>query len=196
MNRDKLNYVEQQQTFDAIMQSVLSFNASDWDSLNSHEFHFISGPGGTGKSALFQKLQAACQAEGIPISICAAITLAALLVQGATSVHVCLVILLKNRRILTTKFWHSVTFLKSKVPCYMVLVLFWDEIVSNDCSLFETVLQAMETKWKKLWYNVFICDGDFAQVCSLLSNNHWQLCCLSSHPLDTSDCQREWKALL
>jgi hypothetical protein len=97
---------------------------------------------------------------------------------------------------LTTKFWHSVTFLKSKVPCYMVLVLFWDEIVSNDCSLFETVLQAMETKWKKLWYNVFICDGDFAQVCSLLSNNHWQLCCLSSHPLDTSDCQREWKALL
>jgi hypothetical protein len=29
MNREKLNYVEQQQTFDAIMQSVLSFNASD-----------------------------------------------------------------------------------------------------------------------------------------------------------------------
>ena len=87
MNQDEPNNIEQQQTFDAIMQSVLRFNASNQDSLNSHKFHFISGPGGTGKSALFRKLQAACRAEGILISICAAITLAALLFEGATTAH-------------------------------------------------------------------------------------------------------------
>ncbi len=52
-----------------------------------HMFHFIGGPGGTGKSALFKKLHAACRMNGLLISICAATSLAALLNEGATTVH-------------------------------------------------------------------------------------------------------------
>jgi hypothetical protein len=52
-----------------------------------HVFHFIGGPGGTGKSALFKKLHAACRANGLLISICACTSLAALLFEGAMTSH-------------------------------------------------------------------------------------------------------------
>ncbi len=52
-----------------------------------HIFHFIGGPGGTGKSALFKKLYAACRMNGLLISICAATSLSALLYEGATMAH-------------------------------------------------------------------------------------------------------------
>ena len=52
-----------------------------------HIFHFIGGPGGTGKSALFKKLHAACRMKGLLISICAPTRLAALLYEGATTAH-------------------------------------------------------------------------------------------------------------
>jgi len=50
-------------------------------------FHFIGGPGGTGKSALFKKLHTACRKNGQLISICAATSLAALNFKGATTAH-------------------------------------------------------------------------------------------------------------
>jgi len=87
MNESQPNNEEQQIAFDAIMESVLKVKTSGRDSLSTHEFHFISGPGGTGKSALFKKLHAACRANGVLISICAATTLAALLFHGATTAH-------------------------------------------------------------------------------------------------------------
>ncbi len=52
-----------------------------------HIFHFIGGPGGTGKFALLKKLHAACRMNGLLISICAATSLAALLYEGATTAH-------------------------------------------------------------------------------------------------------------
>ncbi len=45
------------------------------DDITEHTFHFIGGPGGTDKSALFKKLHAACRKYGQPISICAATSL-------------------------------------------------------------------------------------------------------------------------
>ena len=48
LNESQPNNKEQQITFDAIMESVLKVKTSGRDSLSTHEFHFISGPGGTG----------------------------------------------------------------------------------------------------------------------------------------------------
>ena len=87
MNREQPNNFEQQGAFDAIMASVQRFHEADRDSHIEHVFHFIAGPGGTGKSALFKKLHSACRAAGILITICAATTLAALLFEGATTAH-------------------------------------------------------------------------------------------------------------
>jgi len=52
-----------------------------------HIFHFIGDPGGTGKSALFKKLHAACRMNGLLISICAATSLAAILYEGTITAH-------------------------------------------------------------------------------------------------------------
>lgn len=166
MNENEPNNEEQQSAFDAIMDSVMQFKTSDRDSLSNHEFHFISGPGGTGKSALFKKLHAACRAEGVLISICAATTLAALLFDGATTAHS-----LFSYPVIDdgdTDDVNPAECILSKQRgelLYEVLVIFWDEMVSNDRSLFEAVLKAMATTWEKPRYYIFICAGDFAQVC-------------------------------
>jgi hypothetical protein len=73
--------------FKSIMGSIINFNNANRDDLIQHEFHFIGGPGGTGKSALFKKLHAACCKNGILITICAQSSLAALSFDGATTAH-------------------------------------------------------------------------------------------------------------
>ncbi len=73
--------------FERIMESIISFNNSNRDDFIQHEFHFIFGPEGTGKSALFKKLHAACHKNGILITICAQSSLAALSFDGATTAH-------------------------------------------------------------------------------------------------------------
>ncbi len=45
-----------------------------------------------------------------------------------------------------------------------VSVIFWDEYVSNDCNLIEAILEQLKMLWKKPWYYMFVCAGDFAQV--------------------------------
>ncbi len=72
------NNSEQQLAFDSIMDSILGFRDANQDAMVEHKFHFIGGPGGTGKSVLFIKLHAACRMNGLLISICAAMSLAAI----------------------------------------------------------------------------------------------------------------------
>jgi len=67
------------------MNSIKDFKDANRHDITEHIFHFIGGPGGTGKSALFKKLYAACCKNGLLISICAATTLAALHFDGATN---------------------------------------------------------------------------------------------------------------
>ncbi len=50
------NNAEQQNAYNNIMNSINEFKNTEWDLLTIHWFHFIGGPGGTGKSALFRKL--------------------------------------------------------------------------------------------------------------------------------------------
>ena len=46
-----------------------------------------------------------------------------------------------------------------------VSVIFWDEFISNDRILMEAVLEEFKTRWDRPRYYVFVCAGDFAQVC-------------------------------
>jgi hypothetical protein len=81
------NNAEQQDAYNNIMNSIDEFRNTDRDLLTSHQFHFIGGPGRTGKSALFRKLHAACCSKGLLIAICAATSLAALSFEGAVTAH-------------------------------------------------------------------------------------------------------------
>jgi hypothetical protein len=73
--------------FDSIIESILNFINANCDDLTQHEFHFIGGLGGTGKSALFKTLHAACRKHGILITICAQSSLATLTFDGAITAH-------------------------------------------------------------------------------------------------------------
>jgi hypothetical protein len=166
MNESQPNNEEQQKAFDGIMESVLKFKTADRSSLSNHEFHFISGPGGTGKSALFKKLHAACRADGILISICAATTLAALLFHGGTTAHSLFSYpVIDDADIDDINPAECILTKQRKELLHEVLVIFWDEMVSNDRCLFEAVLKTLATTWTNPRYYIFICAGDFAQVC-------------------------------
>jgi hypothetical protein len=56
LNHTHPNNHRQQMDFDSIMESILNFNNVNCDNMTQHEFHFIGGPGGTGKSALFKEI--------------------------------------------------------------------------------------------------------------------------------------------
>jgi hypothetical protein len=65
------------------MNSIDEFRNTEQDLLTSHQFHFIGGPGGMGKSALFGKLHTACRSKSLLIAICAATSHADLSFEGA-----------------------------------------------------------------------------------------------------------------
>ena len=172
LNESQPNNTEQQATFDRIMESVEEFKTADREVMERHQFHFISGAGGTGKSALFNKLQAACRAKGMLIAICAATTLAALLYEGGTTAHSLFGYPVVEEEDIDDIHPMDCHFSPDRSEFLReVSVIFWDEIVSNDRALFEAVLRAMSTAWEKTRYYIFICAGDFAQVRPTLSLN-------------------------
>jgi hypothetical protein len=81
------NNPKQQLAFDTIMESIDHMVEAGRDEMTSHVCHIITGPGESGKLALFRKLHAAYQAKGLLISTCDATGLAALLFDGATTAH-------------------------------------------------------------------------------------------------------------
>jgi hypothetical protein len=81
------SYAEQQDVYNNIMNSIEEFRNTDRDLLTSHQFHFIGGPDRMGKSAPFRKLHASCCSKGLWIAMCAAMSLATLLFEGAVTVH-------------------------------------------------------------------------------------------------------------
>ncbi len=54
---------------------------------------------------------------------------------------------------------------------FEVPVIFWDDFISNDRTLIEAVLQEFKMRWSTPRFNVFVCAGDFAQVCIYLRLN-------------------------
>jgi hypothetical protein len=87
LNLNCPNNAEQQNAYNTIMNSIDEFRNTERDLLTSHQFHFIGGPGRTGKSALFRKLHAACCSKGLLIAICAAMSLAVLSFESAVTAH-------------------------------------------------------------------------------------------------------------
>ena len=159
------NNDEQQDAFDEIMESIRSFSTSNRDDFQCHQFHFIGGPGGTGKSALFRKLHAACRSMGLLISICAATSLAALLFEGATTAHALFGYPVEDEADIDDQNLAECKFnVERKALLYEVSVIFWDEFISNDRMIIEAVIESFKTLWDTPRYFVFVCAGDFAQV--------------------------------
>ncbi len=97
-----------------------------------HIFHFIGGPDGTGKSALFKKLHAACRINGLLISICAATSLAALFYEGATTAHSLFSYTVEDETDVDDQDLATCDFKQERSDfLFEVSVIFWDEFVSN-----------------------------------------------------------------
>ena len=166
LNRTYPNNHEQQMAFDSIMESILRFQSANRDDLIEHDFHFIGGPGGTGKSALFRKLHAACRSNGILITICAQSSLAALSFDGATTAHSLFCYPVEDEDDIDDQNLPKCNFKKERCDfLYEVSVIFWDEFISNDRILIEAVLEEFKVRWNSPRFYVFVCAGDFAQVC-------------------------------
>jgi hypothetical protein len=56
LNKIHPNNYEQQQAYESIMESIVNFKDVNQDDIIQHNFHFIGGPGGTRKLALFKKI--------------------------------------------------------------------------------------------------------------------------------------------
>lgn len=159
------NNDEQQDAFNEIMESIRSFSTSNREDLQCHQFHFIGGPGGTGKSALFKKLHAACRSIGLLISICAQSSLAALLFNGATTAHTLFGYPVQDEDDIDDQNLAQCKIVgEHKEFLHEVTVIFWDEFISNDRIIMEAVLECFKTLWNTPRYFVFVCAGDFAQV--------------------------------
>ena len=160
------NNVEQQMAFDSIMDTIMDFKDANRDDITEHTFHFIGGPGGTGKSALFKKLHAACRKYGQLISICAATSLAALNFDGATTAHALFSYPVEDATDVDDQDLATCDFNQQRCDyLHEVSVIFWDEFISNDRILMEAVLEEFKSRWDGPCFYVFVCAGDFAQVC-------------------------------
>lgn len=165
LNETFPNNNEQQVAFDSIMRSILSFNDANRDDVNEHVFHFISGPGGTGKSCLFKKLHSACRSHGILISLCASTSLAALIFKGASTAHSLFGYPVEDEEDIDDIAPPTCILRKERCEfLYQVSVIFWDEFISNDRMLIEAVIEAFKQIWDKPRFFVFVCAGDFSQV--------------------------------
>jgi hypothetical protein len=148
------------------MNSIDEFRNTKWDLLTSRQFHFIGRPGGTGKSALFRKLHAACCSKGLLIAICAAMSLAALSFEGVVTAHSLFSYPVEDKEDVDD-FNPTRCEVKEEQADFLheVSVIFWDEYISNNCNLMETVLEQLKLLLEKPLYYIFVCAGDFAQVC-------------------------------
>lgn len=99
------------------------------------------------------------------ISICAATTLIALLYEGGTTAHSLFSYPVEEEDDIDDIHPTDYHFFPRWKHLFKISVIFWDDIVSNDRSLFEVVLRAMATAWEKTRYYICICTGDFAQAC-------------------------------
>jgi hypothetical protein len=142
------------------MESIINFSSANRDDLIQYEFHFIGGPGGTGKLALFKKLHAACRKNGI-LTICAQSSLAALTFDGATTAPSLFSYPVEDEDDIDDQNLPRCNFKKEHCDfLYEVSVIFWDEFISNDCILIEAVLEEFKTRWNTPRFYVFVCAGN------------------------------------
>ena len=159
------NNIEQQEIFDTLTADIDNFVSLEDGDIEDNVFKFISGPGGTGKTAVFKKLQAWCRSQGILISCCAATTLAALLFEGATTAHSLFKYPVVDELDVDPEFLPECRLPENSERLELLLqtkVIFWDEFVSNDRALIEAVIRCLTHRYGKKF--IFICAGDFRQI--------------------------------
>ena len=97
-------------------------------------------------------------------------SLAALSYDGATTAHSLFLYPVEDEDDIDDQNLPECNFTKERCDfLHEVLVIFWDEFISNDRILIEAVLEKFKTQWDNKRYYVFVCAGDFAQVCWVLS---------------------------
>ena len=167
LNTSEPNNVLQEATFQSIMAAIANFIARPDADILDHEFHFIHGPGGSGKTALFKKIHAACRAMKQLITVCSATTLAALLYKYGLTAHSTF-----KYPVTEDEDWDDTCLPECKLDgtermAYLeqVTVIFWDEFPSNDRALIEAAIRAFPTK-KFLW----VCAGDLNQTLPVVKN--------------------------
>ena len=128
-------------------------------------YHFIGGPGGTGKSSLFKKLHAECRMNDLLILICTATSLAALLFEGATTAHSSFGYPVQGETDVDDQILATCDFKQERSEfLHEVSVIFWDEFIFSDRILMGAVLEEFKTRWDQPRHYVFVCAGDFSQV--------------------------------
>jgi hypothetical protein len=143
------------------MESIVNFKDANQDDPIKHNFHFIGGPGGTGKLALFKKLHAACQNNGILITICAAMSLAALSYEGATTAHSLFLYPVEDETDVDDQNLARCNFNQDCCDFLSeISVIFWDDFIPNDRILMEAVLEEFKTRWDTPRYYIVVCAGD------------------------------------
>jgi hypothetical protein len=161
------NNAGQQLAYDAIVGTIDQFVMSERTPRrpeHSSECIFLSGVGGTGKTALFRKLHAYCRSKGQLIQICAATTLAALLFKDGSTAHALFKYpVVDDLDNIDAEFIPECQLdgterLELLLQC---TVIFWDEFVSNHRDLFEAVWRKLNAFNKRV---VFVCAGDFHQI--------------------------------
>jgi hypothetical protein len=160
------NNAGQQVAYDTIVNTIDAFVLTEGNQHPSaaSQCIFLSGVGGTGKTALFRKLHAYCRSKGLLIQICAATTLAALLFKGGSTAHSLFKYpVVDDLDNIDAEFMpecqlHGTERLELLKHC---TVIFWDEFVSNNRDLFEAVWRTFIGVNKKL---IFVCAGDFHQI--------------------------------
>jgi hypothetical protein len=165
LNETHPNNYKQQQAYKSIMESIVNFKDANQDDIIQHDFHFIGGPGGTRKLALFKKLHAACHNNGILITICAGTSLAALSYEGATTAHSLFLYPVEDETDVDNQ--NLAGYNLNQECCdflYEISVIFWDEFISNNCILMEAVLEELKTRRDTPSYYTFVCAGDCAQA--------------------------------
>jgi hypothetical protein len=147
LNKTHPNNYEQHQAYKSIMESIVNFKDANQDDTIKHNFHFIGGPGGMGKFALFKKLHAAFRNNGILIMICTATSLASLSYEGATMAHSLFSYPVEDETDIDNQNLAGCNF--NQECCdflYEVSVIFWDKFISNDCILNGSCLGGIQNK--------------------------------------------------
>ncbi len=181
------NNIEQQNLYNTIQSDILTYSR-DRTLLTDHKFYFIDGDAGVGKSSVMRKLQAYARSIGVLIGICAATTLAALNFKGGIfknkniSIIKYDIILNFIGQTAHSYFGYPVIEENDKDPekpfeCNVentnraellqnVLVIFWDEFISNHRDIFEAVLKIFNGTVKY----IFVTAGDFQQIPPVIKN--------------------------
>jgi hypothetical protein len=156
LNKTHPNNYKQQQAYKSIMESIVHFKDANQDDTIKHNFHFIGGLCKTRKLVLFKKLHAACRNNGILITICAATSLAALSYEGATTTHSLFLYPVEDETDVDNLNLAGCNFNQERCDfLYEISVIFWDELISNDCILMEVVLEEFKTRWDTLHHYIF-----------------------------------------